>query len=58
MTESKFALLAIQQATKSERQGVGARNTTLFRKPADLEDGRLISQINHLIAGSGCQVLL
>ena len=35
-----------------------ARNTTLFRKPTDLEDGRLMSQMNHLIARSGCQVLL
>ena len=30
---------------------------TLFRKSADPEDGRLMSQNNHLV-GSGCQILL
>ena len=29
---------------------------TLFGKPAFGEDGRLMSQVNHLV-GSGCQVL-
>ena len=28
---------------------VEATNTTLFRKPADEEDGRLMSQNNHLV---------
>ena len=32
-------------------------NATLFGKPADGEDGRLMSQNNHL-TGSGCQVIL
>ena len=31
------------------RGGVEARNTTLFGKPADREDGRLVSQNNHLV---------
>ena len=30
------------------KTGIEARNTTLFRKPADREDGRLKSQNNHL----------
>ena len=37
----------------TKRRGVEARKTTLFRKPADGEDGRLMSQNNHL-TGSGC----
>ena len=37
------------QTNKSERPGVEARNRTLFRKPADQEDCRLMSQNNHLI---------
>ena len=50
VTKSKLALLATRQANKSKRrQGVKARNTTLFRKPADREDGRLTSQNNHLV---------
>ena len=32
----------------TERQGVEARNMTVLRKPADQEDGRLLSQNNHL----------
>ena len=39
------------------RWSIEARNITLFGKPADQEDGRLMSQNNHLM-GSGCQVLL
>ena len=31
------------------RPGVEARNTALLEEPADREDGRLISQNNHLI---------
>ena len=33
----------------ARRCGFGSRNTILFRKPADWEDGRLVSQNNHLI---------
>ena len=32
----------------TERRGVEAKNMTLLRKPADQEDGRLLSQNNHL----------
>ena len=32
-----------------ERRGIGARNMTLFRKLVDREEGRLISQNNHLV---------
>jgi len=32
-----------------KRRGVEARNTTLFGKLPDQEDGRLMSQNNHLI---------
>ena len=38
-------------------QGAETRNMPLIRKPADREDGRLMSQNNHL-SGSGCQLLL
>ena len=48
VTKSKLALLAIWQTNESERKGVEARNTSLFGKP-DLEDGRLISQNNHVV---------
>ena len=54
---SKLTLLTAQQANKSERQDVEARSKTLFRKPADQEDGRLMSQNNHLM-DSGYQVIL
>ena len=33
----------------NQRRGVEARNTSLFRKPEDREEGRLKSQNNHLI---------
>lgn len=49
VTESKFALLTTRQANESERRGVAARNTTLFRKPAVQEDGKLMSQHNQLV---------
>ena len=49
VTESKFALLTARQANESKRWGVEARDTTLFRKPADWEVGRLMSQHNHLV---------
>ena len=41
-------MLSTWQANGSERRGVEARNTILFRKPADQEDGRLMFQNNHL----------
>ena len=31
------------------RQNIEARNTTSFRKPADIEDGRLVSPKSHLL---------
>lgn len=43
VTKSKLALLATRQANESERRGVDTRNTTLFGKLADGEDGRLMS---------------
>ena len=54
VTKSKLALLLVPQANKSERSkvwrpGVAGRNTTLFGKPADQEDSRLMSQNNHLL---------
>ena len=49
VAQSKLALLTAQQANESERQSVEARSITLFRKPADEEDGRLMFQSNHLI---------
>ena len=33
----------------NQRQGVEPRNSTLFRKPADGEDGKRMSQNNHLV---------
>ena len=39
------------------RRGAEAKNTTLFGKLADQEDGRPVSPKNHLL-GSGCQFLL
>ena len=44
---SLLCLLA-RQANKSKRWGVGARNMTLFRKPAVQGDGRPASPNNHL----------
>ena len=49
LTESKLTLHAAQQANESERRGVESRNTTVFRKQVDTEDGRLMSQSNHLL---------
>ena len=37
--------------------GIKAKNTTLFKKVTDWEDGRLMSQNNHFV-GCGCLVLL
>ena len=56
-TKSKFTLLSSPQANKSEILGIEAMNMTLFGKPADQEDGRLMFQNNDLIL-SECQVLL
>ena len=49
LIESRLTLHTAQQANKSERWGVEARNTTVFRKPVDRADGRLMSQSNHLL---------
>ena len=49
VTESKLALLTAQQDNESERQGIEARQTTLFGKQADRKDDRLVPQNNHLI---------
>ena len=49
VTGSKRPLLAAQQAHKSKRRGVEARNTTLFGKLVDGEDGKLMSENNHLV---------
>ena len=49
VTGSKLALLPAREASESKRRGVKARNMTLFRKPADQVDGRLMSQNNHLV---------
>jgi len=48
VTGSKLALLAARQAHKSKRRGVEARNT-LFGKLVDGEDGKLMSENNHLV---------
>ena len=47
--ESKLALLTTWQANKSERWGTEAKNIIIFWKLAYQEDGRLMSQNNHLI---------
>ena len=44
---SSLLSLISMQVNESERRGVGAR--TLFGKLADQEDGRLMSQNNHLV---------
>ena len=49
VTEFNFNMLAAPQASESERWAVETKNMTLFRKPADQEDGRLMSQSNHLV---------
>ena len=45
---SRLTLLTAQEASESQGYGVEARNPTLFRKLAACEDGRLMSQNNHL----------
>ena len=47
--KSKLILPTAQQANKSKRRGVEARNVALFREPADQEDGRIMCLNNHLI---------
>ena len=42
--KSKSALLAAQQANKLINVSLGQGIMTLFRKPADPEDGKLVSQ--------------
>ena len=44
VSESKLALLTAGEANESEREGVEARNTTLFRKSVNREDGKLMPQ--------------
>lgn len=44
VTKSKVILLATQQADKSIDELLGQRIATLLRKPADQEDGGLVSQ--------------
>ena len=46
--ESRLALLTAR-ANEFERGGVDAWNMTLFRNLAYREDGRLMSQSNHLV---------
>ena len=49
VTESKLTLLTAWQTNESERQGIEARDMTLFGNRADPEDGRLVTQSNHLV---------
>lgn len=44
VTESKLKLLATQQTSKSRDELLGQGLVTLFGKPADREDGGLLSQ--------------
>ena len=41
VTKAKCTLLTSQQASKSREESLGQGTTTLFRKPADQEDGGL-----------------
>ena len=47
--KSQLNLPTAQQANKTKRWGVEARNVALFREPADQEDGRIMCLNNHLI---------
>ena len=49
VTQSKLALFTAREVSESKRRSVKARNTTLFRKPADQVDGRLMCQNNYLV---------
>ena len=44
VTESRLVLFAARQASKSRDEVLGQGIEALFRKPADREDGRLVSQ--------------
>ena len=48
VTESKLVLLTVQQAGASRDEVLGQGITTLFRKPADRENGALVSQRTNL----------
>ena len=43
-------LCLLLSPSESKRQGIETRNI-LFGKPADREDGRLMSQSNHIVGG-------
>ena len=45
---SPSSLCSLQDRSLSPRTGVETRNMTIFRKPSDGEDGRLMSQNSHL----------
>ena len=45
---SPSSLCSLQDRSLNLRTGVETRNMTVFRKPSDGEDGRLMSQNNHL----------
>ena len=49
MSPSPRSLCSPHDRPTNRRQGVEARSITLFRELADGEDGRLMSQNNHLI---------
>ena len=44
VTESELVLLTAQQANKLRDELLGQEILTLLRKPADREDGELVSQ--------------
>ena len=48
-TAGEFLAVSLPFGQLTERQGVEARNTTLFGEPADREEVRLMSQNNHLV---------
>ena len=49
LSPSPSSLCSPYNRPMNQRRGVEARNMTLFRRPADREDGRLVSLKNHLI---------
>ena len=57
ITMSPCSLCSPHDSPINLRDEVLRQGILLFRKPADQEDGRLMSQNDHLV-GSGCQVLL
>ena len=46
---SPSSLSSLRDRPMNQRRGAEARKTTLFGKPADWEDGRLVSPKNHLL---------